>query len=54
MTIKLGVRKNKHSHFTNRKLFGMDGEKQEGHDGPYGFGTVRTLRDYEKVLRSFV
>jgi hypothetical protein len=40
--------KNKHSHLTNRKLFGMDGEKQEGHDGPYGFGTVRTLRDYEK------
>ena len=26
----------------------MDGEKQEGHDGPYGFGTVRTLKDYEK------
>jgi hypothetical protein len=26
----------------------MDGETQEGHDGPYGFGTVRTLRDYEK------
>jgi hypothetical protein len=40
--------KNSHSHFTNRKLFGMDGETQEGHDGPYGFGTVRTLRDYEK------
>ncbi len=40
--------KNSHSHLTNRKLFGMDGETQEGHDGPYGFGTVRTLRDYEK------
>ena len=40
--------KNRHSHFTNRKLFGMDGEKQEGHDGPFGFGPVRTLRDYEK------
>ena len=26
----------------------MDGEKQEGHDGPYGFGPVRTLTDYEK------
>jgi hypothetical protein len=26
----------------------MDGEKQEGHDGLYGFGTVRTLREYEK------
>jgi hypothetical protein len=23
-------------------------KQQEGHDGPYGFGTVRTLRDYEK------
>jgi hypothetical protein len=40
--------KNKHSHFTNRKLFGMDGEKQEGHDGPFGFGPIRTLTDYEK------
>jgi hypothetical protein len=26
----------------------MDGETQEGHDGPYGFGKERTLRDYEK------
>jgi len=40
--------KNSHSHLTNRKLFGMDGETQEGHDGPFGFGTVRTLTDYEK------
>jgi hypothetical protein len=40
--------KNNLSHLTNRKLFGMDGETQEGHDGPYGFGSVRTLRDYEK------
>lgn len=40
--------KNSHSHLTNRKLFGMDGEKQEGHDGKYGFGNVRTLRDYEE------
>jgi glycosyltransferase involved in cell wall biosynthesis len=40
--------KNTHSHLTNRKLFGMDGEKQEGHDGKYGFGNVRTLRDYEE------
>jgi hypothetical protein len=40
--------KNSHSHLTNRKLFGMDGLVQEGHDGPYGFGPVRTLRDYEK------
>jgi len=40
--------KNNTSHLTNRKLFGMDGEKQEGHDGIYGFGTERSLRDYEK------
>lgn len=39
--------KNNKSHLTNRKLFGMDGEKQEGHDGPYGFGKERTLQDYE-------
>jgi len=42
------VSKNLKSHLTNRKLFGMDGETQEGHDGPYGFGTVRTLEEYEK------
>jgi len=40
--------KNSHSHLTNRKLFGMDGEIQEGHEGIYGFGTERTLRDYEE------
>jgi len=39
--------KNNTSHLTNRKLFGMDGEKQEGHDGEYGFGNKRTLRDFE-------
>jgi hypothetical protein len=49
MTIKNGVRKTNNSLITNRKLFGMDGEVQEGHDfGPYGFGTERTLKDYEK------
>ncbi|MFK7775828.1 MAG: GlcNAc-transferase family protein [Saprospiraceae bacterium] len=42
------VNKNVKSHLTNRKLFGMDGETQEGHEGEYGFGTVRTLEDYEK------
>ena len=31
----------------NRQLFGMDGHQQEGHDGEYGFGNVRTLSDYE-------
>jgi hypothetical protein len=42
------VRRNNQSHLLNRKLFGMDGEIQEGHDGPFGFGPERTLRDYEK------
>ena len=42
------VAKNNTSHLTNRKLFGMDGEKQEGHDGPYGFGPIRSLRQYEE------
>jgi len=40
--------RNRISHHTNRKLFGMDGEKQEGHDGKYGFGKIRTLREYEE------
>ena len=40
--------KNIKSHLTNRKLFGMDGEVQEGHDGPYGFGNIRTLQEYEE------
>lgn len=40
--------RNRHSHLTNRKLFAMDGEKQEGHEGKYGFGKVRTLRQYEE------
>jgi hypothetical protein len=40
--------RNKISHLTNRKLFGMDGEKQEGHRGKYGFGKVRTLKQYEE------
>ena len=42
------VKRNDHSHLTNRQLFGMDGLEQTGHDGPYGFGSVRSLRDYEK------
>lgn len=45
---KQWVDKNNVSHLTNRKLFGMDGLEQEGHDGKYGFGKVRSLRDYEK------
>jgi hypothetical protein len=41
-------KKNEKSHLLNRKLFGMDGNKQEGHNGKYGLGKERTLRDYEK------
>jgi len=39
---------NNSAHDLNRQLFGMDGNAQNGHDGKYGFGNVRTLRDYEK------
>ena len=45
---KKWVDRNNKSHLLNRKLFGMDDLEQEGHDGLYGFGTERTLRDYEK------
>jgi len=45
---KMWVEKNSRSHLMNRRLFGMDGERQEGHDGPYGFGKERTLREYER------
>jgi glycosyltransferase involved in cell wall biosynthesis len=40
--------RNNECHLRNRKLFEMDGEKRDIDFGPYGFGTVRTLRDYEK------
>jgi len=40
--------KNKKSHLRNRKLFGMDDEIQDIEFGIYGFGTKRTLHDYEK------
>lgn len=40
--------RNKECHLRNRKLFEMDGEKCDIDFGKYGFGTVRTLRDYEK------
>jgi glycosyltransferase involved in cell wall biosynthesis len=39
--------KNSFSHKKNRALFGMDNEPPMEH-GKYGFGNVRTLRDYEK------
>jgi hypothetical protein len=40
--------KNNISHLKNRKLFGMDGESYNPKEfGKYGFGYIRTLRDYE-------
>ena len=44
---KKWVDKNNLSHKKNRALFGMDGEESMDF-GIYGFGTERTLRDYEK------
>jgi hypothetical protein len=41
-------RRNVECHLRNRKLFEMDGEKKDIDFGPYDFGKVRTLRDYEK------
>jgi glycosyltransferase involved in cell wall biosynthesis len=41
--------KNSRAHDKNRKLFSMDGETFNPDEfGIYGFGTERTLRDYEK------
>lgn len=43
------VERNDSCHRRNRILFGMDGEDQNQIDfGKYGFGTERTLRDYEE------
>lgn len=43
------VGRNLSSHARNRVLFSMDGEKYESIDwGIYGFGTERTLLEYEK------
>lgn len=44
---KKWVEKNNRSHQKNRQLFGMDGEEQI-HFDDFGFGNVRTLRDYER------
>ena len=41
------VTKNNVSHAKNRQLFAMDGEEVTIDFGKYGFGTERTLRDYE-------
>jgi len=40
--------KNEGSFARNRQLFGMDEVSQDIDFGPYGFGPVRTLGDYEK------
>lgn len=41
--------KNNACHLKNRKLFEMDGEKYSSIEwGKYGFGTARTLRQYEE------
>jgi hypothetical protein len=40
--------RNAESHLRNRKLFEMDGLQKDIDFGIYDFGTVRTLRDYEK------
>jgi len=39
--------KNELSHKKNRQLFGMDGEEVTMDFSKYGFGTERTLKDYE-------
>jgi hypothetical protein len=41
-------KKNDSCHLRNRKLFEMDGEKRDIDFGPYGFGTQRSLKDYER------
>lgn len=41
-------KRNSECHLRNRKLFEMDGEKRDIDFGKYGFGNVRTLRDYEE------
>jgi len=45
---KLWVERNNKCHAKNRKLFGMDGEERATNLGVYGFGSVRTLEEYEK------
>ena len=39
--------KNSKCHLRNRKLLGIDGEKQDIDFGKYGLGKVRSLQDYE-------
>lgn len=44
----LWINRNNTCHIRNRKLFEMDGEINNIDFGRYGFGTVRSLKDYEK------
>lgn len=44
----LWINRNNTCHTRNRKLFEMDDEVNNLDFGRYGFGTVRTLKDYEK------
>jgi len=41
-------KKNESCHKKNRQILGIDGESYEGDLGKYGFGSERTIRDYEK------
>ena len=41
------VKRNDRAHYLNKRMFGVDGVEQEGHDGLFGFGPVRPLRAYE-------
>ena len=46
---KIWYEKNNNSHLRNKKLFSMDGEVYNPEEfGIYGFGTERTLKDYEQ------
>lgn len=42
------VMRNNNCHLRNRKLFEMDGEKKDIDFGPYDFGPIRSLEDYER------
>ena len=45
---KQWIDRNNYCHLKNRKLFGMDGLINDIDFGKYGFGNIRSLRDYEK------
>jgi hypothetical protein len=45
---KKWAERNNICHLRNRKLFGMDNEINDIDFGQYGFGNIRSLKDYEK------